>query len=301
MAAFPHPRFVAVRQAHDKIVDLCGFSGRGDLLNGGVRHTISNVIPDCGGKKENVLLGGADVFTQRGEGNIPDVDAVHGDAAAGHIVEPEDEVDNCALATAGSPDQRHQLPRFDTEINRMQRRCIFRIAEADIFERHFAFQFIQNNCIRFIFDLGFGIEDFKNTFTGRHRAGIHVGDHPQCSNGHGEHTEIHDELDYAANGQIAGDHLASAVPQYQRHQGADEKNHQRGVKSHDVCRIDLLVEKLFGESFREFFTLSLFLGETLHDSDAGQTLLESRTEGGAISCCTFSQTGLKWRLVTTAR
>lgn len=77
-AAFSDKGVILFGQRHDKIMDICKLCRMDDFLFAGVQVAIGNIIADCTGKQENVLLYNADVTPQRIPRKGADVGAVNG-------------------------------------------------------------------------------------------------------------------------------------------------------------------------------------------------------------------------------
>ena len=57
-------------------------------MHGGVGPAVADVLKHCVRKQEHILLDDADAFVQALLGHIPDVQPIDGNCAAGHVVEP---------------------------------------------------------------------------------------------------------------------------------------------------------------------------------------------------------------------
>ena len=106
---------VAVRQGVHEAVDVRGSGGSEDLVLGGRRVAVGDVLPDRAAEQPRVLQHHADVRPQLAARHRRDVAVVECDAAAVELVEPHDEVDERGLAGARRADDRHRRPRFSDE------------------------------------------------------------------------------------------------------------------------------------------------------------------------------------------
>ena len=70
-----------------------------------------DVAPQVAGEQEDLLLHQPDEPPQLGLRQLPDVHAVHGDAAAVHVVVAQQQADDRGLARPGVPDDRQRPPR----------------------------------------------------------------------------------------------------------------------------------------------------------------------------------------------
>ena len=85
-------------------------------------------------KKRGVLGHHADLLAQlvlRHGSNIASVDQ---DAPTLHVVEAQENIQNCRLASTGSPDQTDLLPGFHGEIEILQDAALLAVMEGDFLE-----------------------------------------------------------------------------------------------------------------------------------------------------------------------
>ncbi len=78
----------AIIQFFDKLVSLGQFQSQGDL---GIIDLIvaqTDILGNGTGKQEDILLGYPDMFTQRSQLYITDINAINGDTATGNIIKP---------------------------------------------------------------------------------------------------------------------------------------------------------------------------------------------------------------------
>ena len=82
-----------------------------DLLLARLRAAVADVVGDGVVEEDGVLRDHADRGAERGLRHVADVLPVDGDAAAGHVVEAEEEPRDGRLAGAGGTDDRDRLGR----------------------------------------------------------------------------------------------------------------------------------------------------------------------------------------------
>ena len=104
---------VAVRQPVDERVGVDGARRRAHALVVDRRVARADVVGDRAGEQMHVLQHEAEEPAQIVERQIADVDAVHQDPPARHVVEAQQQVDERRLAGAGRADDADALPRPD--------------------------------------------------------------------------------------------------------------------------------------------------------------------------------------------
>ena len=110
-AALGDHRLEAVRHGEDELQRLRGLRGVRHLLVGGVLPAVADVVGDGVVEQHRLLGDEAELAAQGLLRHLPDVHAVHEDAARSHVVEARDEVDERRLARAGAADDRGDLAR----------------------------------------------------------------------------------------------------------------------------------------------------------------------------------------------
>jgi len=140
-AAVAHLGVVAVRLAHDEIVDVCDAAGGLKLLLRGVHLGIEQIVADRVVEEVGLLRHNADVAAQKAEVIAFYIDVVDADGAAGNIVEARDEVYQRGLAGAGGADNGVHLPGRDREVDVREQRFVRYIREFDVVKMDLAGNF----------------------------------------------------------------------------------------------------------------------------------------------------------------
>jgi hypothetical protein len=123
---------VALGQAADKAVGVGSLGGGNHLVHGGVRLAVGNVLPHRTGTQPGVLQHHAVAAAQGGAGHIPDIGAGHLDAAAVHIIEPHEQIDQGGLAAAGRAYDGDALAGLHIQRKPFDERAVGQIAEGNI-------------------------------------------------------------------------------------------------------------------------------------------------------------------------
>ena len=127
---------VPLGQRVDEPVDVGGPSRLEDLLLGGVRTRVRDVLPDRALEQPGVLQHHADPRPQVVPRHVGDVDAVQGDPAGVQLVEPHDEVHQRRLARPGRTDDGDGLARLDAQVEALDERLVGRVGERHVLEGH---------------------------------------------------------------------------------------------------------------------------------------------------------------------
>ena len=100
-AGFSDGRIISLRQPLNEAVSmgpLCRFN---NFFLGGIRLAIADIFQDGIGKKEYILLYNANIFVQGLLGHIPNIQSVNGNAAAGNLIKPGDQLTQGGFAATG--------------------------------------------------------------------------------------------------------------------------------------------------------------------------------------------------------
>ena len=104
------------------------------------------------------------------EGDIFDIDAIHGQRPAVDFVKSTEEVHRGRLAGAAAANKTNHLTGLDIEVNALEDWVGLVVAKADIREFDIPLQHRQLDRIRLVVGLRLGIDDFEDAFRPRHRA-----------------------------------------------------------------------------------------------------------------------------------
>src|SRR5699024_10143709 len=114
-------------------------------------------------EQPRVLQHHAHVRTQVGAAEIPGVEAVEDDGAAGDLVEAHHEVDQGGLAGSGRADDRDRMAGVGSEGHLLDERSLRGVAEADLGEFDLSGGAGRKGAVRLIRVLFLRIEDRKST------------------------------------------------------------------------------------------------------------------------------------------
>ena len=136
-AALADRRVVALRQQADEARGGRVLGGALDLRVGGVGPAEADVVAHAHGEDRGVLRHQRDVTAKLGRIGIGQPHAVERHGARLRIVEPQDQVEDRALARAGGADDRDLLARLDVERHAVEHVGLRprRIGEADTARR----------------------------------------------------------------------------------------------------------------------------------------------------------------------
>ncbi len=134
-----------------------------------VPAAVADVVAHGVVEQHGVLRDHADGVAQRGLGHVADVLAVDGDAAAGHVVEAEQQPRDRRLAGAGRPDDRDGAPGRHLEGDAAQDRPRRLVGEVHVLEADRALGDDERRRAGPILDLGLAAEEREHLLDVDHR------------------------------------------------------------------------------------------------------------------------------------
>ena len=147
-----------------------GARGRNDILNTRARLAIGDILSNRPVEEEGLLQHDANMLSEVLEGDIFDIDAIHGQRPAVDLVKSTEQVHRGRLAGAATANQANHLTCLDIKINALEDRVGLIVAKADIREFDIPLEHRQLDRIRLVVGLRLGIDDFEDAFRTRHRA-----------------------------------------------------------------------------------------------------------------------------------
>ncbi len=213
-----------------------GGGGRDDLLPGGLRDSVRDVLRDGAAEQPGVLQHHADACPQLLSRHRGDVDPVQCDPAAGDIVEPHQEIDQRGLPGAGRADDRDGVTGFRGQRQVLDQRPVRGVAKGDVLEGHPATQPLRvrrGDRVRFLLA---GVKKVEHPLRGGH-PGLHqvrhAGDHGQRL---AELPGVLDERLHVTDRQCAGRDPQSPDDRDQHVVEVPDKHHRRLHQSGDELR-----------------------------------------------------------------
>ena len=108
-------RVIALWKTHDKGMGRCHLRRLNDLLVGGIKPSVADILHDRSRKQVGILKNHGDVAAQVVPLNMADINAVDGDGPALDIVEAVDEVRDRRLSGSRGTYEGDLLPRSRVE------------------------------------------------------------------------------------------------------------------------------------------------------------------------------------------
>ena len=235
VAALPHFLVQTVVELVDEVVGVDIAADLQDLIVRDALFPQDDVAADGAREEEHILQHLAEVTAERGDLDLPDVDAVNEDLALLELVVPADERKDGALARAGGADKGHRLPRVDVEGNALQHPLARDIAEPDVLELDLPLHLVQLDGVRGIHQLGLDVHDGEHLLRGRKRRLQPVELLGKVLDGGEELGDVHIEGDDGA----AGNGLAEEADVVQMPHAAQIEQAEDGA---DVEHIDQRAE-----------------------------------------------------------
>ena len=128
-------RVIALRQAANEAVRMRGLCRGDDLLVRCVRLAHDDILADGAGLEPGVLQHHAVGRAQAAARQLADILAAHADAAAVHIVEAHEQIDDRRLAAAGRADDGNTLAGLRGKIKMLDQVLLRDIGERDVLQR----------------------------------------------------------------------------------------------------------------------------------------------------------------------
>ena len=133
-ATLANARVVAVGHAEDEIMHLRQTRGILDLLLGGARAPVGDVVADGVVEQHGVLRHDTDGGAQAGLGVVAHVVAVDDDAAFAHVIEAEQQAGERGFSGAGRPDDGDLVAGGHGEIDALEDFAFRLVAEMHVLE-----------------------------------------------------------------------------------------------------------------------------------------------------------------------
>ena len=273
--AFTDEGVIAVREFADKVVDIGAPGGFNDLVHGGARSAVGDVVPDGAGEEIDVLLDHADLASQALKGQGAHVFSVDGDPAACHVIEAGQERADCCLAAAGRADEGDGSSGRDLEgYMGEDGRVVIAVVKGYVLVAYAAFHIGEFPGVRRILDLRCRVHYFKEAAEAGQTLLHHFDQFHEDLDGIDEDADvkgIHSQVDRFH--QSFCDEPAAEYERDQIHHALEEE-----VPGHEVPHTVVVI--LFGAEKcliapAEFLPFDVFICERLDDADAGQGVLEA--------------------------
>ena len=107
-AVIAQDRVIAIRQAHDKVVDMCCLGGGYNIFLGCILIGIGDVFHDASAEQPCILQDHSIRSTEAFSGHSVYRLIVYRYAAAVHIIETHQKIDYCRLSCSGGADYRYE-------------------------------------------------------------------------------------------------------------------------------------------------------------------------------------------------
>src|SRR5450756_782038 len=274
-ATFLHHRVVSFRSTENELLGLRSLRSRFHLLLTGVGTAVAYVVPKRSGEEHGLLQRNANMAAQRSKGHVPDVDAVDCHAAAAHIVEARDEVDQRRLARTGLTKDRHRLSRLGDEVHILEYRltALVIVAERYMLKSHPALDVGQTGGAWLVDDATLRVKHPIDASRRRPSLRQH---HEQVSHHQQREHRDHELVDHRhelPRRQRATNRLPSADEDDEHHAEVDDDGHGRHDDREQPLNTHVLVHEVIADH-SEPTVLLVRTDKRLHEPHARQILLE---------------------------
>ena len=159
-------RLIALREAHDKGVDMGGLCGGNDLLHRRMFTAIGDVFKDGAAENPGILQDHLIGRAEGGAGQIPNVLIIHANLTGIDIVEPHQKVDDGCFAGTGGTDNGDQLAGICLKGKVMQDDALLCIAKGDMVDADVAHERGERCCSLAILQFLFLIQKQEDALGG---------------------------------------------------------------------------------------------------------------------------------------
>ena len=273
-APLAHIGVVAVLQSQDELFGPGQTGRRGDLLPGGPRLAVGDVLGHRAAEQVDVLLHHADGGAQAFQRHLADVLPVDEDAARRHIVKAGDQVAQGGLAAARRAHQGQPLAGRDVDAHIAQHLVVVvRVLEADMVEPDGAGARFEGHRAGRVLDVDGGVQNLKEALDAGHAPLELLGKLDDAPDGGDQGGNVQGVRHQVAGSDPALDHEdAAAQDGDQVHQAVEQPGGSLEGRHHLVA---VLFQPLEGAVARlELFVLGLFGAEGFDHPLAQQALLD---------------------------
>ena len=206
-------------------------------------------------------------------GHVPDIQAVNGNAAAGHVVKPWDQLTQGGLAAAGGADDGHGLPRVYLKAHIVEHRQIAIIGEGHVLHVDLSPGICQLPCVRLVLNRRLRAHDLHEPIQSREAVGEQLGEIAQLAHGVYKGGNIQVEGDQVPIVHFAAHNVVAAEADDQHIEHTQEELHAALEHAHGLVKAPLggfegLVGGLEPLAFRRL------VGEGLGRPETGQAAFD---------------------------
>src|SRR5437879_3826895 len=134
-AALTHLGVISLRKLDDELVRVRRLCRRDDLCPTDSRPGVGDVLGNAGREEHRILRYYRELPAQILKPEVAEVDAVKPDLPLCRVVEPREQADQCALASAGRARDPQAGAGLDVERDVVQDRTILAVGEGDVAKR----------------------------------------------------------------------------------------------------------------------------------------------------------------------
>ena len=274
-------RLVAIGELAHEVVGACEPGRAQHRVHPGFRIGERDVGAHAVGEEERVFEHQADRAADLAQARLTHVGAVDADPARVDVVEPGNEPGDRRLARRGRAHERDRLPTGDHEVEPVEHDPVRAVAEGHVLEAHLTRTVGQRACVRDVFDRGIGDQHVVDAAGRRRRPGQlreEHADHPQRPD---QHQDVEVGGDDRADGEVAVEHLMTAVPEDPDEPDGGQQVDLRHEVGAQAGLLDRVVVDAVGLAAQPL-PLQPFGAETLDDTHAGDALLDHARQVGEL-------------------
>ncbi len=260
--------------------------GINDFIFGGVKTTIGNIVAQCPGKQENILLDDADLTAKRFHFDVANIDPVDCDLARCHIIKTRHQRTKCCFACTGWPDKGNRFTRFDRKIDVIEYSAFRAVSKADLVKCDIAGKVFDITRTIAVDNIGFGGQQCLIVFETGDALGIGFDNSSDLFKRLIEHIDQQQEADKPANRQPTGHNEIGP-----RHQNDDldnphaevidrkaDRHDAIGLQFHMAIKLVILVKQgtfviLIGKGTHYAYATYIFLDPGVEGTDTAKLAL----------------------------
>ena len=272
-APLAHIGLKALGHGQNVLVDFRLLCRRDDLLHGGIRPAVADIFQHRIREQKHVLLDDADVLMEAPLGHVPDIQAVNGNAAAGYVVKPGNQLTQGGLSAAGGAYNGDGLPGIYFQTHVVKHRQIPVVGEGHAAHVDFALYVFQLFGILFVPDGRLRAHDLHEAAQPREAVGEELGEIAQLAHGVYKGGNIQIKSNEIPVVHFPAHNIVAAEADDQHVEHTQKEFHAALEHAHGLVEAPLgvLVNLVGG---LEPAALRLFVGKGLGGAEAGQAAFD---------------------------
>src|SRR5262249_18773086 len=276
-AALADHRVVTFRRPLDEFVRVGQPGGADDLGVRGFGFAVGDVLPDRRAKENRLLQNKTDLLAQRIQTEVAHVLSINPDMPPKRIVEARYETDDGRFASAGRPDERGVLTRFDAQAEVFQHRLAIVITKIDVVEFDLTSESRRGSRAGTLAHAVFRVDQLLDSLGADHRFRDCVGHLRQIAHRLVHLAQVEQKHHTPARRELSLQHQTRAVPEHDTRPGGHDDIHNRRESGFDAARPQGYLDA-FESLFLQPPLLVIFARESLHHANGRERFGDDRDD-----------------------